>query len=105
MKTTIAKKVFITLLLPVALLLGACSDDDSCNIALLSFNNHLSDKIKVQVNELSGTAVIEPGSSTTVEVEPNNTYHYTIREYFSGSILGSGEVFVKDCVSMGVDIK
>lgn len=104
MKKTTIRAALATLILSAAILLSSCSGK-KCNVTLLSFNNHLSYKIEVVVPNLLLTAVIEPGSSKTVHVEPDKKYDYTVKEYFSGNILRQDNIAVEACASQGVNIK
>jgi len=98
------KSVQLTpLFLFVMILFSACSKE-KCNVTLLSFNNHLSKKIKVDVRELTKVIIVKPGSSETVKIKPYKTYNYTVKDYLTSEILGQDNVTVDACVSMGIDI-
>ncbi|SRR5690554_2559659 len=103
MKNLLKKIKFISILLATILLASSCSED-SCNKALLSFNNHLDYKIEVKIYGLYITETIEPGGSITVEVEPYASYAYVVQEFYSGTILIDDEITVDDCTSLGIDI-
>lgn len=100
-------KTISKLILPLFLLcilVGACSKEKKCNLAMLSFNNKLSVKITVIVYG-KGTLHIEPGKSETIKVRPYETYEYNVLNFYDGHVLARSEESVESCVSKGINIK
>lgn len=102
----IKKEAIIGLIFSLFLLcvIAQSCSKGKCHLAILSFNNQLSEKITVLVYGL-GEKDIEAEGSETFKLKPHVLYQYDVMSYETHSILVQSEESVASCESKEINIE